>query len=77
MAMRLLEPLQVLHSIVECLVLASRLWCLLLLLLFSLPRILLLLLSLQRFLLSLFLLVADESPNLREACQGGWSILNR
>ena len=43
MAMRLLIPLQVLHSIVECLVLASRLWCLLLLLLLSLPSVLLLL----------------------------------
>jgi hypothetical protein len=44
MAMRLLIPLQVLHSIVECLVLASRLWCLLLLLLLLLPSVLLLLL---------------------------------
>jgi hypothetical protein len=37
MAMRLIEPLQVLHSFVECLFLASRLWCLLLLLLLLLP----------------------------------------
>jgi len=42
MAMRLLEPLQVLDSIVECLVLASRRWCLPLLLLLSLPSLLLL-----------------------------------
>ena len=42
MAMRLLEPLQVLDSIVECLDLASRLWCLPLLLILSLPSLLLL-----------------------------------
>ena len=73
-AMRLLEQLQVLNSFVECLVLASWLWCLLLLLLLSLPSELLLLLLLLpsvlllllllRFLLSLprFLLVLLSLP---------------
>jgi hypothetical protein len=44
MTMHLLVPRQVLHSITECLMFASRLWCLLLLLLLSLPSLLLLLL---------------------------------
>ena len=58
MAMRLLEPLQVLHLIIEFLVLASRLWCLLLLLTLSLPTVLLmLLLSLQSLMSRLILLL--------------------
>ena len=73
MAMHLLEPLQILHSIIECPVLASHLWCLLLLLLLPLLRfilsrllllqspmsclLLLLLLSLPRLLLLLLLLL--------------------
>ena len=63
MVMRLLVPLQVLHSIVKCLVLASRLWCLLLLLLLSLSRFLLsLLLSLQSLMSCLLLLLLLSLP---------------
>ena len=63
-AMRLLEPLQVLHSIVECLVLASRLWCLLLLLLLLLPSVLLMLLLLLQSLMSRLILLLLLLPSL-------------